>query len=789
MDSSSSGTDAKLDRRRHQQQVVADLGTRTLEDVDLDQLFQEATETVATALGADSCTVLELASDTEQLAVRSEVGQNDESDGTVPVTSTSQAGYTLEREEPVVVDDLRTDDRFAEAGSLLDRELRSGISVSIETTGEPWGVLKAHATTSCEFSEADATFVQNVANVLALALDRERNRDETAQSKAELEQYEAIVETARDGIYVLDEDRHFELVNEAFAELTRCSREELHGRHASVVFGDEFASIEATQRETTAGSTTATFEETVEVVSSEDETRTIENRFSILPSDDGEAKRVGVIRDVSDRKQLEEQLRIERSLKDRILETSPIAITVIDTEGRNAFANERAEEILGRSFDELQTYTHDDERWNIVDEDGEQLASDELPFSIVKETEEPVYDEVIGIDHPDGTRVWLSVNCSPFFDADGAFDGVVYALRDITDQRQLESKLEEILGRVDDAVCAFDEEFRYTHANERAEELLQRPESELLGERLWDAFPESANEGIVRESFQTAMETQEPTSYVHYYEPAGVWLEVTVYPSETGASVYFRDVSERKEYQRQLEESNERLEQFAYAASHDLQEPLRMVSSYLRLVEDRYADELDEDGEEFIDYAVDGADRMREMIDGLLEFSRIETRGRPFEPVELDDVLEDAKQDLNVRIDESDAEITADSLPRVEGDGNQLRQVFQNLLSNAIVYSGDDPPRVDVSARQANGKWEISVSDEGVGIDPDDADRIFGVFQRLHAVDERAGSGIGLALCERIVERHDGEIWVESEPGEGATFSFTLPAVGAATEPTGSSID
>ncbi|MCU4971939.1 ATP-binding protein [Halobacteria archaeon AArc-m2/3/4] len=239
-----------------------------------------------------------------------------------------------------------------------------------------------------------------------------------------------------------------------------------------------------------------------------------------------------------------------------------------------------------------------------------------------------------------------------------------------------------------------------------------------------------------------------------------------------------RTQAELEETVSELAASNERLEQFAYAASHDLQEPLRMVSSYLQLIERRADDELSEEAEEFLAYAVDGAERMRGMIEGLLEYSRVETQGEPVEPVELDDVLADVRTDLRMRIEESDAEITADSLPRVQGDAGQLRQVFQNLLSNAIEYSGDEPPQVDITAeRRSEATWTVSVRDDGLGIDPADQDRVFEVFERLHSRADHAGTGIGLALCQRIVERHGGEIRVDSEPGEGATFSFTLPAV------------
>lgn len=240
---------------------------------------------------------------------------------------------------------------------------------------------------------------------------------------------------------------------------------------------------------------------------------------------------------------------------------------------------------------------------------------------------------------------------------------------------------------------------------------------------------------------------------------------------------------ERQQYQRELEqlvadleESNKRLEQFAYAASHDLQEPLRMVSSYLQLIDRRYEDELDEDGQEFLEYAVNGADRMREMIEGLLHYSRVETQGEPFETVDLETILEDVRQDLKVTIEDHDVTLTSDSLPRVKGDSTQLRQVFQNLVENAITYSGDEPPEIHVSAERDGASWIVSVQDNGIGIDPEYHDQVFEVFERAHDRTKGDGTGIGLAVCERIVERHGGEIWIESEPGEGTTVSFTLSA-------------
>jgi PAS domain S-box-containing protein len=492
----------------------------------------------------------------------------------------------------------------------------------------------------------------------------------------------------------------------------------------------------------------------------------------------------------------ERELAAEKALKERIVETIPIGISVVGPEGDIQFMNSRAEELVGRSLAEVTPVDHDDPRWDYTDDDGDPLDEEEMPFERVVSAGEPVYDLEIGVRHADGQRVRLRVDGAPLSPdasaefADDAGDSAVFAFTDVTEQRRLESEFEEMLARITDAFYALDEEFRFTHVNDRAEELLEASEEELLGEVVWDAFPEAAEMDEVCDSFHTAMDEQASTSLELFYDPLDLWVEGNVYPSETGISVYFRDVTDRKEREQalkraneQLSASNKRLEGFAYAASHDLQEPLRMVSSYLRLIEDRYGDELDADGREFLDYAVDGADRMKEMIDGLLAYSRVETCGETFERVQLDKVFQEVCKNLQVCIEESDASVSADCLPAVTADRAQCEQVFQNLLSNAIEYSGDAPPRVHVDAEREGEMWRIDVADEGIGIDPDETDRVFEVFERLHSHDEHPGTGIGLALCRRIVERHGGDIEVDSEPGEGTTFSFTLPAADAGDEP------
>jgi PAS domain S-box-containing protein len=246
----------------------------------------------------------------------------------------------------------------------------------------------------------------------------------------------------------------------------------------------------------------------------------------------------------------------------------------------------------------------------------------------------------------------------------------------------------------------------------------------------------------------------------------------------------WRDITELKRVEEEreriiseLKRSNQELQQFAYVASHDLQEPLRTVASYVELLAMKYKGKLDEKADKYISFAVQGANRMSELINDLLAFSRVGTRSGPFKRLSMDEALDRALSNLRKSIRESGAAITRDAMPEVIGDHSQLSQLFQNLIANALKFRKESKlPKIHVSAEHRGNEWIFGVHDEGIGIEPRFYERIFTIFQRLHTKEEYPGTGVGLAIAKRIVERHGGRIWVESKPGEGSSFYFTLPA-------------
>ncbi|MGQ3411196.1 PAS domain S-box protein [Natrinema sp. LN54] len=622
----------------------------------------------------------------------------------------------------------------------------------------------------------DGEVVSIIVSDRDISARRERER--------ELQRYERIVETIDDGVYVLDGNSRFDTVNEAFADMLGRDREALVGEHAATVFPESKVDrAERLQREMVTGETDIA--ELDEHVTAADGEIPVVTRFAPFETDD-EVGRVGVVRDVTDRVERERRLERNKEQLETLFEVLPVGVVVAEADGAIVAANDTAHEIWGgdvfdaESVDEYERYSV---RWA---DSGERADPEEMTLARVLRGEEVRDPDVFEIDAADGERRIIEAAGMPIRGEAGEVSRGVITLSDVTERRDAQRQLAESERRYrtlvenfpNGAVGLFDEELRYTAAGGAILEEVGTAEEEIVGKTLWERYPEELAAQL-EPNFRAALDGDTNAFEIEFH--GRHWIAYTLPVADDDGDTFagmvmVQDITERRKYQRKLEESNERLEQFAYAVSHDLQEPLRMVTSYLNLLADRYGDAFDEDGEEFLEFAVDGAERMREMIDALLAYSRIETRGDPLEPVDLDAVVADVRTDLQLRIDETDAEIETEPLPVVEGDANQLRQVFQNLLANAIEYSGGERPRVQISAERDGGNWVLSVNDEGIGIDPDDRERIFEVFQRLHTREEHDGTGIGLALCKRIVERHGGDIWVEPDPDGGTTFSFTLPA-------------
>jgi len=317
---------------------------------------------------------------------------------------------------------------------------------------------------------------------------------------------------------------------------------------------------------------------------------------------------------------------------------------------------------------------------------------------------------------------------------------------------------------------------------------LQTPTENIIGHHLWEVFPQSV--GLL--SYQKYHEALETNHAVHFEEHSTlleVWYEISAYPTGNGLSIYFKDITSRKKserllidlnlslqhYTENLANSNAELEQFAYVASHDLQEPLRMITSFLILLEKKYGNKVDDTGRRYLHFAVDGAKRMRQIILDLLEFSRVGRSENLLEESDLNELVSEILILFRSEIKEKKARVIIGDLPFVFTHKAPMRQVFQNLIGNALKYKKPtEPPEIFISCQESDKDWEISVKDNGIGIDEEYFQKIFTIFQRLHNKDEYAGTGIGLAITKKIVENLGGKIWVTSQPNQGSKFSFTI---------------
>jgi PAS domain S-box-containing protein len=382
----------------------------------------------------------------------------------------------------------------------------------------------------------------------------------------------------------------------------------------------------------------------------------------------------------------------------------------------------------------------------------------------------------------DGSRFLASVTFTAVRDASGELRGFSEFSHDMSG----------LLEAAPDAMVVVNQAGEIVLLNLQAEKQFGYSRDELIGQQVKNIIPEGFAERLIADDLRSAADAlaQQIGTGIELSarrkDGSDFPIEIMLSPLDSAEGVLvtaaIRDISVRKAAEatlgqkvEELKRSNEELGQFAYIASHDLQEPLRMVASYTQLLAKRYKGQLDADADEFISFAVDGASRMQQLIEDLLAFSRVATTGNALLDTSSEYALEQALQNLHWAIKDSGADVTHDPLPTVQADEMQLVQLFQNLIGNAVKYQSPGIPRVHVSvASRGKAGWAFAVQDNGLGIDPQYFERIFGMFQRLHKRDEFSGTGVGLAICKKIVERHGGTLGVESQLGEGSTFTFVL---------------
>jgi PAS domain S-box-containing protein len=486
-----------------------------------------------------------------------------------------------------------------------------------------------------------------------------------------------------------------------------------------------------------------------------------------------------------------------------VIDSANEGILVYDDALRVTAVNAAAERIIGLPGAEMIGKPGFTSLLPCVRDDGTPLAPEDRPTRLTVRSGKPLTGQVLGILRPDKSITWLDVNTG-FLQRPGEseFYGIVSTISDVTARRNAERALRDSEERfrqtfqlAASGICEV-VDGRFVRANNSLCEILGYSAEELLGKSVKEvSHPEDRDVTDAERARIRRGEIESARFEKRYVRKDGqvVWCEIAIalVRAPDGTPQYeiavFDDITERKraedalrEAHEELKRSNAELEQFAYVASHDLQEPLRMVSSYTQLLMRRYGERLDGDAKEFTAYIVDGATRMKQLIEDLLAYSRVGTKGKEFKPVPVESALRRAIVNLRTAIEECGASITYDTLPVVRGDDVQLAQLFQNLLGNALKFRSASVPRIHVSSVAKQDEHEIVVADNGIGIEAQYFERIFMVFQRLHNKGEYPGTGIGLAICKKVVERHGGRIWVESRPGEGSAFHFTLPKEGAA---------
>jgi PAS domain S-box-containing protein len=618
-----------------------------------------------------------------------------------------------------------------------------------------------------------------------------------SESKESEARYRGLLEAAPDAMVVVNSGGEIVLLNVQAEKQFGYRRDELIGQKLKNIIPEGFAErLLADGLRSVEDALAQQIGTGIELIARRKDGSEFPIEIMLSPLESAEGILVtAAIRDISVRKDAERHLAQMEGRYRGLLEAAPDAMVVVNQAGEIVLLNLQAEKQFGYRRDELVGQRVK----NIIPEGfAERLVADDL-----RSAEDALAQQIgTGIEliarRKDASEFPIEIMLSPLESTEGIL--VTAAIRNISVRKDAERHLAQMEGRyrglleaAPDAMVVVNQGGEIVLLNVQAEKQFGYRRDELIGQKLKNIIPEGFAERLVADDLRSAEDAlaQQIGTGIELIarrkDGSEFPIEIMLSPLESAEGILvtaaIRDISVRKRSEEHLvktmgdlKRSNDELEQFAYVASHDLQEPLRMVASYTQLLARRYKGRLDSDADEFIDYAVDGSTRMQRLIQDLLTYSRAGTNGTALREIFSENALKEAIENLRATIEESGAVVTHDQLPAITTDGTQLAQVFQNLIGNAIKYHGAEVPHVHVSAMN-NGanEWIFSVRDNGLGIDPQYFERIFIIFQRLHGPTEFKGTGIGLAICKKVLEGLGGRIWVESQPKNGSTFYFALP--------------
>ncbi|MEQ8671644.1 MAG: PAS domain S-box protein [Aggregatilineales bacterium] len=636
--------------------------------------------------------------------------------------------------------------------------------------------------------------------------NRRRSLDELNQVNAQLQ---AIIDGVADGITAQNQNGDVLFANEAAAKLTRESDKRELTKKNLIELQQKFElfDIDGNALPYDALPRNIVFKEKKKsslvfrqrYVNSDDETWTSLHSAPVFDKAGKVVMAVNIFRDITEQFKLNQ----ERAQLAAIVNNSQDAIISKSLDGIIMTWNPGAEGLYGYPADEALGQP-------IAILFPENIKEHEIRLRARVQEGERIHNYETTRQRKDGELIEISLTISPVRDERGQIKGFSTIERDITDRKRHQAEITRLTlltqaqhNRLMNIVASvpgmvYESTITSETGQQRMDFISNYAES-LFGYTLeeWNANDNLWEQIVLEEEWESIgkqatviYESKEPgtiqfrcrtkTGEIIYAESHTTFID-----NEDGTVLsrgVIMDVTERKHlddmlqaYTEDLRRSNEELEQFAYVASHDLQEPLRMVTSYLQLVEKRYAENLDEDARVFIGFAVDGASRMKQLISDLLVYSRVQRNKEEMKIVSMETVVSQVLDNLRMSIEETNAIITFDSLPEITVNDRQMTQLFQNLISNALKFRGDASPSITINAKEDKGNWIFSIQDNGIGIEKEHQERIFVIFQRLHTREKYEGTGIGLAICRKIVDKHGGRIWVESEVGMGTTFFFSIP--------------